>query len=131
MPHVQAHDAGAHQVRQVLAESSLTSLLARYAGEFPQNELLSRKLAYQCAKKITSLVLDTEAYTANSDPNNPANKDKVICIPNTNQPLPPNFAGLMELQRDKDYLRLVIMTLSNLLQIISLECPTALVWHYW
>ena len=103
----------------------------RYAGEFPQNELLSRKLAYQCAKKITTLVLETEAYTANSDPNNPSNKDKVICIPNTNQPLPPNFAGLMELQRDKDYLRLVIMTLSNLLQIIALECPTALVWHYW
>ena len=109
----------------------MTTLMARYAGEFPQNELMSRKLAYQCAKKITSLVLDTEAYTANADPQNPANKDKVICIPNTNQPLPPNFAGLMELQRDKDYLRLVIMTLSNLLQIIALECPTALVWHYW
>ena len=106
-------------------------VLLRYAGEFPQNELLSRKLAYQCAKKITTLVLDTDAYSANSDLNNPANKDKVICIPNTNQPLPPNFAGLMELQRDKEYLRLVIMTLSNLLQIIALECPTALVWHYW
>ena len=142
MSNVQTDDASITQVTDEICFLSLNPFVAwisivytllsfRYAGEFPQNELLSRKLAYQCAKKITTLVLETEAYTANSDPNNPGNKDKVICIPNTNQPLPPNFAGLMELQRDKDYLRLVIMTLSSLLQIIALECPTALVWHYW
>ena len=50
---------------------------------------------------------------------------QVICMPNTNQPLPPNFAALMELQRDKDYLRLVIMTLSNLLQVTLEDSSTS------
>ena len=105
--------------------------LMRYCGEFPQNELLARKVAYHCARKITTLVLETEAYAANSDPNNPDNKDKVVMLPGTSEPMPPTFAGLMELQRDRDYCRMIILTLSAVIMQVSQDCPTAMVWHYW
>ena len=86
--------------------------LMRYCSEFPQNELLARKLAHNCGKKISTLVMETDAYAANSDPTNPENKDKVLMLPGTSEPLPPTFAGLLELQRDRDYCRMIIMTLS-------------------
>ena len=105
--------------------------LMKYCGEFPQSELLSRKLSYHCARKITSLVLDTEAFSANSDPTNPENKDKVLMLPGTSEPLPPSFAGLLELQRDKDYCRMIIMTLSAVMMQVTVDCPAAMVWHYW
>ena len=105
--------------------------LMKYCGEFSQSELLARKLSYHCARKITTLVLDTEAFSANSDPTNPDNKDKVLMLPGTSEPLPPSFAGLLELQRDKDYSRMIIMTLSAIMMSVSVECPTAMVWHYW
>ena len=57
-------------------------------------------------------MLETEAYSANSDPSNPDNKDKVLMLPGTTEPLPPTFAGLLELHRDRDYCRVIIMTLS-------------------
>ena len=93
--------------------------LVRYCTEFPQNELLARKLAFHCSRKINTLVLETDAYTANSEPNNPENKDKVVMLPGTTEPLPPTFAALLELQRDKDYCRLIIMTLSAVIMQVS------------
>ena len=109
----------------------LMAQLMRYCGEFPKSALLARKLSYHCARKITTLVLETEAYSANSDPANPENKDKVLTLPGTSEPLPPSFAGLLELQRDKDYCRMIIMTLSAVMMQVSVDCPTAMVWHYW
>ena len=86
--------------------------LMRYCSKFPKNELIVRKLSFHCARKIITLVLETEAYAANSDPSNPENKDKVLMLPGTTEPLPPTFAGLLELHRDRDYCRVIIMTLS-------------------
>jgi len=105
--------------------------LLKYIGEFSQNELLARKLAFQCAKKITIMVMDTEAFIANGEPNNPINKDKVLMMPGTAEPMPPNFAGLLELQRDKEWCRIIIITLSSIMQQICMDCPTAMVWHYY
>ncbi len=42
--------------------------MIRYGNEFTQSELLARKMAYQCAKKITQLVLETEGYNSSSAP---------------------------------------------------------------
>ena len=39
--------------------------------------------AYQCAKKITTLVLETEVYTNNSDPN----LLQIIALVQSTQPL--------------------------------------------
>ena len=38
-------------------------IMLQYSKELVQNELLSRKLAYSCAKKITWLVNETEAMS--------------------------------------------------------------------
>ena len=109
----------------------LMAQLMRYCGEFPKSSLLARKLSYHCARKITTLVLETEAYSANSDPGHPDNKDKVLMLPGTSEPLPPSFAGLLELQRDEDYCRMIIMTLSAVVMQVTVDCPSAMVWHYW
>jgi hypothetical protein len=42
--------------------------MIRYGNEFTQSELLARKMAYQCAKKITQLVLETEGYNSSTTP---------------------------------------------------------------
>ena len=104
----------------------LMAQLMRYCGEFPKSSLLARKISYHCARKITTLVLETEAYSANSDPTNPDNKDKVLMLPGTSEPLPPSFAGLLELQRDKDYCRMIIMTLSAVVMQVRYIQPS-----YW
>ena len=93
-------------------EELLFRLLMRYCSKFPKNELIVWKLSFHCARKIITLVLETEAYAANSDPSNPENKDNVLMLPGTTEPLPPTFAGLLELHRDRDYCRVIIMTLS-------------------
>ena len=103
--------------------------LNKFQGEFVKNELLARKLSYQCCKKINIMMTDTDAWYANQEPNNPAYKDRVIMIPGSSSPLPHQLAALLELQRDKDWNRLTIMTLSGILHAVVLECPTALVWH--
>ena len=36
----------------------------RYCSEFSMTVLIARKMAYQCAKKITHLVLETDAFMA-------------------------------------------------------------------
>ncbi len=42
----------------------LLPLVLQYTDEFVKSELLSRKMAYQCSKKITMLVNDTDAINA-------------------------------------------------------------------
>ncbi len=49
-------------------------------------------------------------------------------VSGTTQPLPPVLAALMELQNDP-HNRIIILTLSSILQTCVLECPTALVWN--
>ena len=39
----------------------LMPVMLQYAKEFTRSEVLSRKLAYQCAKKVTILVNETDA----------------------------------------------------------------------
>jgi len=115
----------------------LMPTLLRYCPEFSKSVLLARKMAYQCAKKITHLVLETDAFmsahtpsnntTNNSNDNSATSPSKTATIPGTNQPLPPVLSALIELQNDP-YNRMIILTLSSLLQTIVLEIPTALVW---
>jgi len=121
--------------------------LLRYGAEFAKSEMLSRKLAHQCAKKITLMVQETEAFTAGSSSSSNAPSEnpsagqtsatsstvttptKSATVPGTNQQLPPVIAGLLELQNDP-YSRIIIFGLSSLVQTIVLECPSALVWNY-
>ena len=128
-------------------------LVLQYVGEFVRSEVLSRKLAYQCAKKITQLVNDTDAIcggssaTSGSAPlgagtghgSNPASSDRggggdhaVAATASHHPPPPPHqhpvMTAFLELMDDSNT-RFVILGLSAVVQTITLECPTALVWY--
>ncbi len=95
-------------------------LILQYLGEFVKGEVLSRKLAYQCAKKIQALVNDTDAIgggAANDSANNGGNIHQH-----------PVMTAFIELMEDTSS-RFLILGLSAVIQTITLECPTALVWY--
>ena len=94
-------------------------LLSFVPREFVKSELLSRKLSHNCAKKITFLVNETDAIT---QPNSIADQ-------NGNQPHHPVMAAFIELMEDP-YLRFIIFGFSSIIQMVTLECPSALVWNY-
>ena len=93
------------------------SLILQYCKEFVKSEVLSRKLAYYCSKKITQLVSDTEAVYSGASNNAEGH------------PQHPVVAAFVELM-DDSYTRFIILSLSSVVQMIALECPTALVWNY-
>ena len=93
-------------------------LVLAYAKEFVRSELLSRKLAFQCAKKITYLVNETEAI--NQPPNS---------APSDGSHPHPVMAAFIELMEDQ-YYRFILFGFSSILQTITLDCPAALVWNY-
>ena len=90
-----------------------------YAKEFCQSELLCRKLAYQCARKVTYLVSESDAIYNASSANNQSE----------NSQMHPVVSAFLELTNDP-YTRFIILGLSSVLQMITLECPSAMVWHY-
>jgi mediator of RNA polymerase II transcription subunit 12 len=95
-------------------------IMLQYAKEFVQNELLSRKLAYQCAKKVTYLVNETEAMTQ---------PQQAQAGNEQHHQTHPVISAFLELTNDP-YSRFIILGLSSILQTIATECSTALVWHY-
>ena len=93
-------------------------LVLQYLPELVKTELLSRKLSLQCAKKITYLVNDTDAIC------NAGNGD---AMPQPHaHPLIQAFVELME----DPATRFVILGLASVIQSVTMECPTALVWNY-
>ena len=91
----------------------LLPVVLKYTKEFTRSQLLSRKLAYQCCKKITYLVNETEAIS------NEGSSDAA-----------PVMAAFYELMNDP-YTRFILFGLSAVVQHVTLECPAALVWHYY
>ena len=98
----------------------ILALILQYCKEIVKSEVLSRKLAYQCARKITHLVHDTEAMSSsnNGSSGNAENPGQ--------HPIITAFIELM----DDSYTRFIILSLSSVIQMVTLECPTALVWNY-
>ncbi len=95
-------------------------VLMAFAKEFCQNELLSRKLAYLCARKITYLVSESDSII---------NPNSITPDPVNNPQMHPVISAFLELTSDP-YTRFIVLGLSSVLQQIALECPSALVWHY-
>lgn len=132
-------------------------VLLQYAKEFTESQLLSRKLAYQCAKKITQLVSETDAICpcppegpglalggngANESSENQHHPEasssdgnatlatqhhQLMLLRQSN--MNPVLAAFFELLNDP-YTRFIVLGLSTIVQTITLECPSALVWHY-
>ncbi|XP_054168464.1 mediator of RNA polymerase II transcription subunit 12-like protein isoform X2 [Oppia nitens] len=145
-------------------------LIIQYVDEFTQSEHLSRKLAYQCAKKLNQLVtdynlgqtldvnVDTNANVsgddlkntgdksgnnitnnsvigsnANTNTNNNAtangpNSIQTVGTTDQNQSSSAQLISCFNELTDCSHHRNVILGLSVILQIITLDCPTALVW---
>ncbi len=119
-------------------------LVLEYTGEFVKSEVLSRKLAYQCAKKITVLVNDTDSISGGSGSSNtagaggaggaasgadasaPSSQSHPHPHPHPHQH--PVMSAFLELMEDSGT-RFLILGLSSVVQMITLECPTSLVWY--
>jgi len=94
-----------------------------YMQDFVLSEKLSRKLAYNAAKKLSSMINEM-INNLSLDKNNDEAKNQET---NNNKPMSPFERALEEyttcpLHRD------TVMQLSCILQVITLDCPTALIW---
>ena len=130
-------------------------LLVQYLDDFTQSEFLSRRLSYYCAKKINQLVAefnvelhysdsDMENNSAINSSHNGNSGEKSNC---TNIPtkLSPNessssnlivnglvnanvlgtcFKDIVSCSRHRN----ILFCLCTIIQVITLDCPTALVW---
>ncbi len=104
-------------------------LALQYINEFVKSEVLSRKLAFACAKKITALVNETDAIngtTSGGGGGGGAVGDGSAPPPPAHQH--PVMSAFLELMEDSGA-RFVILGLSSVVQMIALECPSALVWY--
>ncbi|KAI1305889.1 Mediator of RNA polymerase II transcription subunit 12-like protein [Halotydeus destructor] len=98
----------------------LIQLLVQYSEDFTDYELLSRRLAYHSAKRINQLVSD---YTSNQSPSQVTPESGNA--PSEHNPVYQSFGELLKCSHHRN----VLLSLSSLIQIITLKCPTALVWH--
>lgn len=105
------------------------SLLLQYVEDFTQSEVLSRKLASHCARKLSQLLSDCtngvngEVQSVENNQSNgvnPANGTQ-----NASNLLIANFTELLSCNHHRN----VVLGLSAIIQIITLECSTSLVWH--
>ncbi|XP_073983831.1 mediator complex subunit kohtalo isoform X1 [Rhodnius prolixus] len=108
-------------------------VLLQYLEEFTQNELAARKLATVCVHRLALLCQGS----ASSSSATPAHGGVSPNSPNHNQLQPQNnstnannsaavtFNEYLNCPHHKD----VILALSVIIQVITLECPTALVWN--
>ncbi|XP_071052506.1 mediator of RNA polymerase II transcription subunit 12 isoform X3 [Onthophagus taurus] len=105
-------------------------LTMQYMDEFVQSELMSRRLAYFCCKKLGYMlnnVAESNLITSpQGDATKPeqkdADKDK-----KENVIVNPIQSTLMEYQNCPHH-KDIILELSSIIHCIILECPTALVW---
>ncbi|GFO22710.1 mediator of RNA polymerase ii transcription subunit 12-like, partial [Plakobranchus ocellatus] len=105
--------------------------LNMYSSDICKSVILARRLAYICGKKISVLVADIEHWLKipenpvgpNGVPLTPAqaiNATLAMCNPLTNA-----MAEFKECQSH----RFIVLQLCALSQIITIKCPTAMVWN--
>ncbi|CAG5095064.1 Similar to kto: Mediator of RNA polymerase II transcription subunit 12 (Drosophila melanogaster) [Cotesia congregata] len=130
----------------------LLPLALQYLEEFVQSELLARRLAYLCCRKLAQMLSNVDINTPASPPVLPTVKVELTngkevpasttsaptastggAATSTSQPtvqpisnaLTAAFNDYLNCPHHKD----VILCLSAIVQVITLECPTALVWN--
>ncbi|RWS13512.1 thyroid hormone receptor-associated protein-like protein [Dinothrombium tinctorium] len=101
--------------------SIIIPLLLQYVEDFCQSESLSRRLAYHCAKKLSQLVIDNSEKPNNASESNSENNSS----PNSSNPLINCFKELLGCPHHRN----TLYGLSTVIQVITLKCPTSLVWH--
>lgn len=132
-------------------------LLLQYVDDFTESEILSRKLAFQCTKKLNLLINDFTNFQNNSN----ENKTSATSVPSitsvSSVPSVPSVSSVSSPEDNENAKfnnmnnencsasdpmiscfsqllnctlhRSVVFGLSSIIQIITLNCPTALVWH--
>ncbi|XP_046669089.1 mediator of RNA polymerase II transcription subunit 12 isoform X4 [Homalodisca vitripennis] len=122
-------------------------LALQYMEEFVQSELLSRKISYLCSRKISQLCSGEPQSGGGVSPNSPAihntptnsgntqsstgqqqSSNSLIATQggtNTANTLSVMFNEYLSCPHHRD----LILGLSAILQVVTLECPTALVWN--
>ncbi|CAG2169792.1 unnamed protein product, partial [Oppiella nova] len=129
-------------------------LVLQYVDEFTQSEQLSRKLAYQCAKKLSQLTADfsvDQPLEPSADTNSEDSKNTSITsntsvnglnstanTANTsvtnagtgaqNSSASSQLIACFNELTECSHHRNVILGLSVMIQIITLDCPSALIW---
>ncbi|XP_027199092.2 mediator of RNA polymerase II transcription subunit 12-like protein [Dermatophagoides pteronyssinus] len=120
----------------------IAPMLVQYVNEFTQSEFLSRHLAFHCARKISQLVahvssepgVETDKENV-SDHKDPDKTSSSILITNSKSSSnESNNNNVMLISCFKDIIacskfRELLLSLSCVIQVITIECPTALVWH--
>ncbi|XP_045472646.1 mediator of RNA polymerase II transcription subunit 12 isoform X2 [Harmonia axyridis] len=102
-------------------------LTMQYMEEFTQSELLSRRLALFCAKKLNQML--SHGDNTNCPPSEVKTETKDNSEGEKKENIPPNSltTSLIEYQSCPLHRDMVIQ-LSSIIHSIMLECPTSLVW---
>ncbi|XP_022706547.1 mediator of RNA polymerase II transcription subunit 12-like protein isoform X2 [Varroa jacobsoni] len=97
-------------------------LVLQYTTDFVKNEILSRRLAYQCSKKIAHLVAD---FTLKEGGAVAAAKREGSLTVEELSPLAQAFVEILSCP----YHRTPFLTMCSIVEIITLDCPTAMVFN--
>ncbi|OTF76101.1 hypothetical protein BLA29_005524, partial [Euroglyphus maynei] len=119
----------------------IAPMFVQYVNEFTQSEFLSRHLAFHCARKISQLVahissepgVDTDKENVN-DHKDPDKSSSSILNTNPKSSSNESSNSVMLMSCFKDIIacskyRELLLSLSCVIQVITIECPTAMVWH--
>lgn len=130
----------------------IVPMLVQYVDQFTESEFLSRRLSYYSAKKINQLVMEfnIELHSPdvdkenNSDSSTQIEREKSNSSPSstpTKTPDPINSSLLVNGMINANLLstcfreivscsrhRSILFSLCTIIQVVTLECPTALVW---
>ncbi|KAL9908703.1 mediator complex subunit kohtalo isoform 2-T2 [Glossina fuscipes fuscipes] len=101
-----------------------------YMQDFVQSERLCRKMAYIVAKKLTNLlnaVIDQQQPLTNGKSENTTHMEMDEEIDKKKTQLDPYEVAINEYLNCPHH-RDIILYLSTILQVITVECPTAMVW---
>ncbi|XP_067143152.1 mediator of RNA polymerase II transcription subunit 12-like protein isoform X2 [Centruroides vittatus] len=104
-------------------------LVLQYVDEFVHSELLSRRLAHHCARKLNQLISEYHANSSRcqSPLMNTSNGFSMSPTP-TQTSFNPLTASIVEFLGCSHH-RSIVLGLSAVIQVITLECPSALVWN--
>lgn len=104
-------------------------LVLQYVDEFVHSELLSRRLAHHCAKKLNQLISEYHANSSRcqSPLMNTTSGFSMSPTP-TQTSFNPLTASIVEFLGCSHH-RSIVLGLSAVIQVITLECPSALVWN--
>ncbi|CAL1546445.1 unnamed protein product [Lymnaea stagnalis] len=105
--------------------------LNTYSSDICKSVILARRLANYCGKKISLLVAEMDHMLGRTDPQMSANGTPLTpaqAINTTMQMCNPLINAMAEFKECQSH-RFIVLQLCGLAQIISIKCPTAMVWN--